>query len=495
MATVNLGRVAYVNKGAYSASTVYTKYDVVLYNNGSYVYKYETDTSGNLPTNTTYWDVMLDPTALNTAVSNANTATTNANNAKDAANAAAAAATAAAATTVNNVKVNNTTITKDQNNNVNIPLATFSNDGAMSKEDKAALDALANLVEINDWDDIAEIVKAGAGNRYFPVGTQLTTDRSSGDPYVWDVVHNGTVVDPNTGNTKPAMYLLLHNVIYGRQFDAGEALYYVDETTWPSGLAAGTYHFVSSGHSNANIQFTTTILVPAGGQITFSFNETITSCKVNTYGTLGGTTALESDIACLEGSDGTLLGTTDGNSLNMNINARIRYGSNNYQESAIRQWLNSNSDANGWWLPTNKFDRPCSYANVDGFMKGLDAKFLAAVGETNIPCKTNNTFELPGWTLNTAYTVQDKFFLASRDELGFGTEGVAEGSVWALYDGATNADRIKYDISAASTARYWWMRSPDPGSAIDVRRVYTVGSLNYLHANNGIGAVPACIIC
>ena len=136
MATVNLGRVAYVNKGAYSASTTYTKYDVVSYNNGSYVYWNDADTSGNEPTNATYWKVMLDPTALNTAVTNANTATTQANAARDQATAAAAAATTAAANTVNTVKVNGTTITKDANENVDIPLATYANDGAMSQEDK-----------------------------------------------------------------------------------------------------------------------------------------------------------------------------------------------------------------------------------------------------------------------------------------------------------------------------------------------------------------------
>lgn len=495
MATVNLGRVAYVNKGAYSDSTVYTKYDVVLYNNGSYVYWYDTDSSGHVPTNATYWKVMLDPSGINTAISNANTATSDANTATSNANTAAAAANAAAATTVNNVKVNSTVITKDQNNNVDIPLATFANDGAMSKEDKAALDAVANMIEINDWDDIKTVVTAGAGARYFPIGTQLTVDRDGGSSYVFDVVHHGTVTDPITSQTKPGMYLLLHSVIYGRASDASEALYYVDETTWPSGLAAGTYHFVSTGHSNASIQFTTTVPVPAGGQITLSFNETLTSCKINTYGTVGSTTALESNIACSEGTGGTLLGTTDGNTLHMNINARIRYGSNNYKESAIRQWINSDDDANEWWEPSNEFDRPVGYTNVAGFLKGMDTKFLNAVGLTDIPCKTNNTYELPGWTKNTAYTVRDKFFLASRDELGYGVENVAEGSVWGLYASATNADRIKYDISAASTARHWWVRSPYPGNASYVRYVTTDGSLSNNGANGGLGAAPACIIC
>lgn len=501
MATVNLGRVAYVNKGAYSASTTYTKYDVVSYNNGSYVYWNDADTAGNAPTNTTYWKVMLDPTTLNTAVTNANTATSQANAARDAATAAAAAANTAAANTVNNVKVNGKVITKDASENVDIPLATFSNDGAMSAEDKATLDALANTIEVNDWDDIKNIVTAGAGKRYFPVGTQLTVERDGGTAYTFDVVHHGTVIDPTTSKTKPGMYLLLHNVIYNRQVDAIEALYYVDDAVYPSGMPAGIYHFTIQNYDatyggNKTYQFTLTSPVPVGGQLVLSwgYNTQILNGNIKSYSSSTSTTVIET-VTLSEGSGGDDLGTTDGTNANLNYIQRARYGSNNYKESGIRQWINSSAAANEWWEPTNKFDRPIGYANVDGFLKGMDTKFLAAVGATDIPCKTNNTFELPGWTLNTAYTVRDKFFLASRNEVGYGTEGVAEGSVWELYDGATNADRIKYDISAASTARHWWLRSPYPGNATHVRLVHTHGSLSYYLAYDGYGVVPACIIC
>jgi lysophospholipase L1-like esterase len=76
MATYNIGRVAYVNKGAYNAATVYEDHDVVLYQNGSYTYINGTPASGNVPTNATYWKVMLDPTAMNAATETANSAGT-----------------------------------------------------------------------------------------------------------------------------------------------------------------------------------------------------------------------------------------------------------------------------------------------------------------------------------------------------------------------------------------------------------------------------------
>ena len=81
MAQINLGRVAYVNKGIYGENVVYEKYDVVLYNNGSYVYWNDTKTSGHLPTDTNYFKVMLDPTLVNLATDNANTAASTANTA------------------------------------------------------------------------------------------------------------------------------------------------------------------------------------------------------------------------------------------------------------------------------------------------------------------------------------------------------------------------------------------------------------------------------
>ena len=63
-------------------------------------------------------------------------------------------------------------------------------------------------------------------------------------------------------------------------------------------------------------------------------------------------------------------------------------------------------------------------------------------------------------------------------EIGLGSNNsVAEGSVLPLYDGATQTDRIKYDQAAQTTARYWWLRSPYPWYARDVRIVLPSGAL------------------
>ena len=66
MATINLGRVGYVHKGAYDPAATYEKYDVVFYDHGSYLYIGES-ASGHAPTDPAYWQAMLDPAEMNAA--------------------------------------------------------------------------------------------------------------------------------------------------------------------------------------------------------------------------------------------------------------------------------------------------------------------------------------------------------------------------------------------------------------------------------------------
>ena len=58
MATQILGKVGMLLKGEYSASTTYVKLDVVTYLGESYVAK--VTTVGNLPTDTEYWDKLVE---------------------------------------------------------------------------------------------------------------------------------------------------------------------------------------------------------------------------------------------------------------------------------------------------------------------------------------------------------------------------------------------------------------------------------------------------
>ena len=304
---------------------------------------------------------------------------------------------------------------------------------------------------------------------------------------LWDVVEHKTV------DGEHRMVLLMHNCWYNRPFDAIEALYYAEE-----GLAAGTYHFTIQNYDatyggNKTYQFTLAQDVPAGGHILLDwpYNQQLLGRSVKTFSGKTSTTQIEAAVLS-EGTGGTDLGTTDGTSENLNHIHRARYGSNNYKESAIRQWLNSGAAAGGWWNSQTKFDLKSSYAGEAGFLHGMDRDFLDAVQESTVKCGTNNTWELPGWTKNAAYTVQEKFYLPSRPEVGLGDETMDQGSVWSFYDGAADTDRIKRDFG--STARLWWLRSPHPSSAYSVRYVGSSGALYGYNACSGYSAAAACEI-
>ena len=298
------------------------------------------------------------------------------------------------------------------------------------------------------------------------------------------------VVDHKVTDGKPRMVLLMHDVWYNRPFDSTEALIAV-----PEALTAGDYHFT---YGETAYQFTLANDVPAGSQMIVSYpssGDDLTGRTISVYPD-GSTTTAAQTATISAGSGGTDLGTVaDAETSGKNINhmSRMRYGSNNYKESAIRQWINSPAKAGSWWAQQTPFDRISGYASEAGFLHGMDSEFLAVVQPTVVKCGTNNTWELAGWTKNTAYTVTDKFYLASRPEVGLGAESMDQGSVWGYYKTAGNADRIKRDSSA--TARVWWLRSPGPSVAGGVRAVNSDGSLlDSYYAYRGNSAAAACEI-
>ena len=350
--------------------------------------------------------------------------------------------------------------------------------------------------DVSSWGAVQQLVQDGFGQAAFPVGSQLRCAHTLHGEIIWDVVahdHHKKPDDPDAHT----MTLLMHRCIYGRAVDATEALYYCAEE-----LPAGTYHFsLLAGYDpdyggGKTYQFTLAQAVPAGGVLMFpwGYQAQASTVKISSYATRAAATDIES-VSVAEGSGGTSLGTANGSSPNMNHSHRIRYGSNNWSESGLRQWLNSSAAANEWWQPQTIFDRAPSYSNVAGFVAGLEADFAQAVGAVDITTIRNTVFEVGG-TIGGSYVLRDKFFAPSMTELGLGNNNsIAEGAVLEFYNGAVQADRIKYDIAAPATARYWWLRSPYPSNAYLVRNVTPDGALyTNVPAYNGHGVAPACVI-
>ena len=299
---------------------------------------------------------------------------------------------------------------------------------------QAALDADMDLTEI--------------------VGQQITCQRGN-DTLSWDVV--------DYDSTAKVVTLCMHDVLPdAMQFEPPQALMYCED-----GLTAGSYTFKQS---NAQYYFTLTQAIPAGGQLR------ATTSAFQTYESKTATTQIESGKVSTKTIDGaTNLGETGTG--NLNHHDRVKYGSNNFGESSILQWLNSDSPADTPMPGLTKFSRPYVSTKA-GFKADLDAEFLACIQDTTWKCSANNLYECPVSLGGIAqkgnpYTVTAKFVLASEIEV-FGEYGGVQdgGTVWGLYVDAEATDRIKY---YNNTVRAWWLRSPNETNAATVRSVNTSG--------------------
>lgn len=353
---------------------------------------------------------------------------------------------------------------------------------------------------VSSWAGVQQLVRSGLASKVFAIGDQFTCNKGN-TVLTWDVI--GIDHDtPADNQFTHSMTLQLHDCLSGTmQYDSEESLYYCE-----TNLAAGTYNFTLLPNHDTNngggktYQFTLTNEVPAGGVIIFPWraNTQAANTKISTYNTRTDTTAIET-VAVTEGSGGISLGTADGNTTNMNHTHRIRYNSNNYKESAIRQFLNSDKAAGDFWVPQTAFDRPPTWnTSTAGFMNGMDEDFLSVIGTTTKVVSRNTITDGGGFDI-----VNDKFFLLSRKEVYAGEEilAIIEGEPYPYYEKysdlpaagpGVDSNRIKYLIG---NMKSWWLRTPRADSGYHVRFVNSTGTLNSYNANNGsFGIAPACNI-
>lgn len=357
--------------------------------------------------------------------------------------------------------------------------------------------AIASDIDISTWSGIQKAVRMGVAPSLIPVGTQLTVSHSVYGDMLYDVVAHNHFKSARDENAH-TMTLMCHDVIDATvQYDYREAFYCAD-----TALPAGTYNFtIPSTYANltaGTYYFELEDTLPAGGQLcmldlTSGGGASTTDYTIYAFAnaTSDNTVAATGDIRL--GSAGTSLGTFGEE---LNHAHRVVRGSNNYKESAIRQFLNSSAVAGSVWTPQTKFDRQPSWdSSVAGFMNGIDEELLAVIGEVIVPCSANDTYESPDSTTvkGGKYTVTDKFYLPSQAEI-FGTQSSIVGDdslLFPYYDGSTNADRIKYRSGVSTT---WWLRSAHAQSGSVVRFVRADGSL---HNDESIGSLcitPVCTI-
>ena len=337
---------------------------------------------------------------------------------------------------------------------------------------------------------------------------------------VMDFIENGQT---SVGNIKLhdktkqyGMILQSEKSLYTLQSDAPEAFYVVPE----GGLSAGTYNITMGDNYEPNYgggstyQFTLTQAVPAGGQISLDWPYQKTPLQgtgVKTWASSAATTPIET-VTPSVGSDGTSLGTlliAVQESAGLNSIHRMRYGSNRWSTSAMRQHLNSGKVAGSVWAPQNPWDRAPSWvSSTAGFMHGLDPEFIKICGDvellTALSTAAGDCTTAEGSAGTGFETTVDKFFLPSRPEVfGGGDNASDKGNAWQYYSansdvpgGASNAnaDTNRIKTNAAGTAVVWWLRSPSVGYGYYVCRVTTCGHISGSSAYYSYGVAPACVV-
>lgn len=360
------------------------------------------------------------------------------------------------------------------------------------------------------WEDVGKILERGLAPKYWEPGDQLKVKKTIGsttEELVFDIL--GFDYDtPIDANVKHTMSLAMHSVYSsnGIPFDSPEATFY-----FANGLPAGTYTYK---YNDTDYSFTLTTgwspntqVVGFTGELTPYIKGALNASGEETPTAAAGTEGTSLGTAVNNTGSSTTI-TIDGVNYPVEMNAcyRVSSGSNRWETSSIRQYLNSNvaGAASGqiasWWTPQTGFDRPTK-STTPGFLYGIEQGFLDLLVDVKKRTRLYNAGDVTG----TYKDNDEKVFFLSQTEINFAVESnVYENSFgtdrtftnvlttpYPLYVGAGNADRIKYQ---GSTAKYWWLRGLFRAFPHFVQRIGTDGGLtiNYAHLSDNI--VPALCI-
>ena len=393
-------------------------------------------------------------------------------------------------------------------------------------EIKHALDAQGNFIYKSpayyNWNTVRDIVRAGLAPQYYPIGSVFYDNGDPSTGTAFEVVAYDHHFDPSLtsqGYTHSITLCekLLTDVYV---FDNIEAMLYVE-----TAIPAGTYKFTIPNYDatyggNKTYYFTSTADVPVDSQIVLKWDYQKPPASVTAYAGPNpqtNTTPLTgfNALTLTEWVDGTSPEATDLGTVKLSMSDsdsaygklnhihRARYGSNNYLQSGVRQYLNASTAADTWWQPQTIFDRPYTQRSQNGKLMKLNQDMVSVLAKPEIQSRTNSLFEttsLDGTTFtpDTNYTITtDTMFLLSPMEVGFNTTDTTVGTLLDYYTAGTSSDannkRIKIRKSNNS-AYYWWLRTPHPSHCSHVRYVITSGALSYNSASNSYGVAAACII-
>lgn len=313
---------------------------------------------------------------------------------------------------------------------------------------------------------LEEICKNGVASDYFEIGDIIYiqwTDEAQTTPITYSVphvvVHFGDIEDENGDIHENGLWLMwmyaTPNVV---QFDHPEAIIATEET-----FQSGYYYYTKNG---------------------------------NDY-------VAQPDVVV---GDPIPTGETYYHHVRPSMTGRLRYGSNDWSQSAYRQYLNSTGGKGEWWAAQHDSDVAPDQANtLPGFMTGYTQEWLDIFKPIKVVTALNTSVD-EGRDVVT----YDTFFLPSLEQMyGAPQKAGVEGDVWEYwiqetgYPSRTNgsasntnpARQIPSITAPSGAATSCRLRSANRSSTNYVWYVNTAGYLaNYSYASNAYRAQPACVI-
>lgn len=286
------------------------------------------------------------------------------------------------------------------------------------------------------------------GDTFSEPWTDTATETAYDNP--WRVNHYETV-ETEGGILVPGMWLQNQYALpFGIPFSNNRAF-----LRCPNGLPAGTYHVVfgatwgsKGADKDSAWTFTLTQDVEAGGRLAGFYglpDANPSTYKVYNYGADGKTIIETVNVA--SGDSGTILGTMNLNTRNGDMNSmqEAGYGWNNYQYSAMRQFLNSEAGVGEWWTPQDGWDvAPAELATKAGFLSGLSSGFISSL----VPVKVvtyQNTMQDGG----TASICYDKVTMPSLSQMYFDNGAINEGEAHEYFR-QLNGTETKYKTGSSN---------------------------------------------
>ena len=167
------------------------------------------------------------------------------------------------------------------------------------------------------------------------------------------------------------------------------------------------------------------------------------------------------------------------------IENRKNYGNNRWSVSNIRQWLNSDKPANGWFVKQHEYDAAPSYANQNGFL------FNFTESEKQIIIPKTNLQVVPSLDNDGSHDVTiDSVWLPSMTEyFGWANNNIMEGEQFEWFKTKENRNHSSNIFNSP------WMRSTYVGFTDIVHCPLSDGSTysNYI-ASARLGVRPGIVI-